>query len=144
MKNRLIATVITVLLSTSILFADEIGIRGNFGTNSGGELSYRKRVAKKSRVELGFGINNSNFGVAAAYQWVFGISGGWRWFIGPAMTANFNDGISLDGGGQVGLEFDFNSINIPLKAGIDIRPMFIANSKTIMDDGAALSLRFTF
>ncbi len=47
-----IITIATIIIFTSIISADEIGIRGNFGTNSGGELSYRKGVSRHTLLHL--------------------------------------------------------------------------------------------
>lgn len=131
----------------------------NFG--SGAELSYQHGMGDANRLELDLGWrgnrsrNNdySRVGLSGIYHWVFDISGGFNWFVGPGAQIGIyedrnepeNDGIHIGVGGQIGVEYDFNESDVPLLLGLDIRPMFdfIGNFNGF-GYGLALSLRYTF
>ena len=101
----------------------------------GAELSYQMGLGSKNRLELDFGgrrhKNWSHFGVAAIYHWVNNITDGLNWYIGPGAAIGSyrskywnNDGLTLALGGQIGLEYDFNTEGVPLLLSLDWRPMW--------------------
>lgn len=135
-----------------------IGIRGgsgNFGL--GGEISYQHGLGDAHRIELDFGARGNNrdyqhVAVTAIYHWVWNITEGLNWYIGPGAQVGLyndrldrNDGITLGVGGQIGIEYDLNQHNLPLLIGLDTRPMFGFNGGTSgIGYGGAFSLRYTF
>ncbi len=91
--------------------------------------------------------------ISGIYHWVYNISGGLNWYIGPGAQVGLyedrnnsnNDGITLAVGGQLGLEYDFNNLGAPILLGIDTRPMWGFSGGTQgVGYGGALSLKFTF
>lgn len=150
---------------TSQVNPHAIGIRGGGGNyGRGGEISYQHGMGDANRLELDLGWrgrNNYNWNngngshyshmyIAGIYHWNWNIVDGFNWFVGPGAQVGFyndkwddnNDGISLAIGGQIGIEYDFNSLGAPLLLGFDTRPMwgFFYGPGY----GAAFSLRYTF
>lgn len=136
-----------------------IGIRGGADTyGSGAEISYQHGLGTANRLELDLGWsghrNYSSMYIAGIYHWVFNISGGFNWFVGPGAVLglhsdryfNNNDGITLGVGGQIGIEYDFNTHGVPLMFGLDTRPMwrFVGYGNGSAGYGGAFSIRFTF
>jgi len=64
------------------------------------------------------------------FDWVFNISGGWNWYVGPGAGIGFGFGrwwhdynyipFRLNVGAQIGVEYQFG---IPLNLSLDWRPM---------------------
>lgn len=143
-----------------------IGVRGGggFGGDYGGEITYQKGFGEKNRLELDFGWRSRHYNgkgnswyynhlaVTGIYHWVFNLSGGLNWYIGPGAQVGFyddyydnNSGISLAVGGQIGLEYDFNEHGVPLLLSLDARPMFdFVGYYAGFGGGAAFALRYTF
>lgn len=179
MKKSILITIITfAFLSTSTaqVNSNAIGIRGGggFGGSYGGEISYQKGFGESNRLELDFGFYSSrrknhkdfyydyynHLSVSGIYHWVFNLTGGLNWFIGPGAQVGFYDynhnyddgdfykdrsGISLAIGGQLGLEYDFNEHGIPLLLSLDARPMWdMIGYYNGFGGGAAFALRYTF
>jgi len=135
-----------------------IGIRGggsNFG--NGAEISYQHGFGDANRLELDLGWrgrnDNSSMGITGIYHWVWNITSGLNWYVGPGAQIglyqdkwdNNNDGINLAIGGQLGLEFDFNELGAPLLLSLDTRPMWGFNyGNNGWGYGGSLGLRYTF
>ena len=133
-----------------------IGLRfGGDGNINGAEISYQHGLGEANRLELdlGFGTSkhHSRLFLAGIYQWNWNIEGGLNWYAGPGASVGFysydnaDDHLNIGLGGQVGIEYDFNTKDVPLLLSLDARPMF----DFLGDDngfgwGAALGLRYTF
>ncbi len=139
-----------------------IGVRGGAGNDGrGGEITYQHGFGESNRLELDFGWrgnryngnNYSSLGISGIYHWVWNITSGLNWYVGPGAQLglyqdkwnNDNDGITLAVGGQIGLEFDFNELGAPLLFSLDTRPMwgFIGGGSGF-GYGGAFALRYTF
>jgi hypothetical protein len=170
LKQHTIMKKVFSIILLSFLFAsmqaenhpNALGIRslsGGFGL--GGELSYQRALSDRNRLELDLGWSRgsgNNFGIenrtsfsvlTGVYQWVNEIGSGFDWFYGlggQVITYNtaFSSGFSLGLGGQVGVEYDFNELNVPFQASLDFRPMGILGGISGFNIGTALSLRYTF
>lgn len=138
-----------------------LGLRGgssSFGL--GGEISYQHGLGDMNRFEfdLGWRVNNelgtanNHWGIWAIYHWVWSLSRGFNWYIGPGARMGiynepglFNNSFTLGIGGQIGLEFDFNEIGVPLLLSLDARPSFGFLSQ-LSGGGysSAFGLRYTF
>jgi hypothetical protein len=137
-----------------------IGIRGGSGNfGYGGEISYQHGLGSANRLEvdLGWRGNNGNgyrhTAITGVYHWVWNITNGLNWYVGPGAQIglyqdkwnNNNDGITLGLGGQIGIEYDFNTLGAPILLGLDTRPMWGFNGGVSgIGYGGAFSLRFTF
>ncbi|MRR19932.1 hypothetical protein EG827_07030 [bacterium] len=133
-----------------------IGLRiGGNGDVNGAELSYQQGFNDVNRLELdlGFGGNphHSRFFLVGVYHWVWNITEGLNWYIGPGAGIGYYSYEDSDGyfnvaiGGQVGLEYDFNTLDAPILVSLDVRPMW----DFIGDDaglgwGVALGVRYTW
>lgn len=143
------------LLATAQVNSHAIGLRLGGGTFNGAEVSYQHGMGDANRLELdlGWGGNpgHSRIFVAGIYHWHWNIVSGLNWYVGPGASAGlyhydgFDDYIGVALGGQVGLEFDFNSLGAPILLSIDARPMwdFLGNNSGF-GYGGALGVRYTF
>lgn len=170
MRIGLFVFAISICLSGQTQVHDHaIGLRGG-GSSSyygyGPEISYQLGLNDKNRIEFDLGWyhrnhwkNNNGIGwgsnaynlmtFTAVYHWVFNITDGLNWYVGPGAQLlfyneiydNVNDGIYLSIGGQIGLEYDFTNLGAPLQLGLDYRPMFFFWNDNV-GHGLALSLRY--
>ena len=141
-----------------------LGLRLGGNNVFGGELSYQRGLSKNNRLELDLGWRNrSNYDghnyddnaikLAALYQWVWNIDGGFNWYAGVGGGAG---NYSYDGpndkrisdtfvfaAGDIGLEYNFD---FPLLISLDFRPEFGGNGyyKNNYGSDIALGLRFQF
>jgi hypothetical protein len=133
-----------------------IGIRvGGNGDINGVELSYQQGFNDVNRLELdlGFGGNShhSRFFLAGIYHWDWNITEGLNWYVGPGAGIGYYDYDDSDGylnvalGGQIGMEYDFNSMDAPILLSLDVRPMwdFIGDNAGF-GWGVALGVRYTW
>ncbi len=133
-----------------------IGIRiGGNGDINGVELSYQHGFNDVNRLELdlGFGGNShhSRFFLAGIYHWDWNITEGLNWYVGPGAGIGYYDYDNSDGylnvaiGGQIGMEYDFNSMDAPILLSLDVRPMwdFIGDNAGF-GWGVALGVRYTW
>lgn len=132
-----------------------IGVRlglGNYGNI--GEISYQHGFGDANRLELDLGWRGNNSAgytaLTGIYHWVFDISGGFNWYVGPGAQLGFlkasgNEsqlGVGL--GGQIGLEYDFNEeMATPILLTLDARPMWGFFSSGL-GYGASIGVRYTF
>ncbi len=133
-----------------------IGLRfGGNGVVNGAELSYQQGLGDNNRLELDFGFGgnktHNRIFLAAIYHWVWNITGGLNWYIGPGGCVGFYHYNDYDGyinfalGGQIGLEYDFNKVGAPILLSLDARPMWdFLGDHAGFGWGAALSLRYTW
>jgi hypothetical protein len=137
-----------------------LGDSGGFGT----ELSYQRALGSNNRLELDLGwrsrkdYNNSGFDdnaikLAALYQWVWNIDGGFNWYAGVGgglgsysyddnSNNRYNDTFAF-AAGDIGIEYNFD---IPLLISLDFRPEFGGNGyyKNNYGSDIAVSLRYQF
>lgn len=133
----------------------------NFGR--GAELSYQHGLGEANRLEIDLGASfrdhsgykTSSLGASVIYHWVWNITDGLNWYAGVGGQIGFfnydnnfygDDGITLAVGGQVGLEYDFNtSVGVPFLISLDTRPMWGFNDGNEgFGYGLALGIRYTF
>ena len=134
MKKLIIAIVAIIAIGTSSAYAQKsIGVRFGGGNLVGGEISFQTNLGS-NRVELdlggSFGEYSTYLSIAGIYQWHNNIVGGLNWYIGPGVAAGIymSDIVGYAGatvavGGQVGIEYNFSSLNVPLIISFDTRPM---------------------
>lgn len=133
-----------------------IGLRfGGNGTVNGGELSYQHGMGDANRLELdlGFGGNKTHnrMFLAGIYHWDWNLTGGLNWFVGPGASVGFytydNDPgyLNVALGGQIGLEYDFNTMGAPILLSLDARPMWdFLGSNAGLGWGTSFGLRYTW
>jgi hypothetical protein len=161
MKNLLILAVFSFgsfVAGFSQVNPNAIGVRGGAGNNgSGVELSYQKGMGDANRLELDLGFRGSSLYshliVTGLYHWVKNITSGLNWYIGPGAqvglysykNSSINGGVTLALGGQLGLEFDFSSLDIPFLISIDTRPMWGFNGGSSgLNWGGNAAIRYLF
>ena len=117
-----------------------LGDSGGFGT----EITYQRALGNNNRLELDLGWRNRNnfndrgynddaFKLAALYQWVMTIDGGFNWYVGVGggigtysydyNNEHYNDTFAF-AAGDIGIEYNFD---IPLLISLDFRPEFGGN-----------------
>jgi hypothetical protein len=163
-RMKKIIFVISLILGLSFAASSQvnpraIGLRfGGNGNINGAEVSYQHGIGSSNRFELDVGFrghqNYSDMFVFGSYHWVWNITEALNWYAGPAGAVGFynwddgnsnSSGINLRIGGQVGIEYDFTSLDVPLLVSIDSRPMFsFAGYSRGLGWGAALSVRYVW
>lgn len=150
----LIAMLVTFsFYSTAQVNPNAIGLRLGGGSFNGAEISYQLGVSEANRFEfdLGFGSSehHSRTYVTGIYHWTWNIVEGFNWYVGPgAAIGVFNDNdedayINVSVGGQIGLEYDFNSLGAPILLSLDARPMWdLLGSNAGIGWGTALGIRY--
>lgn len=166
MKTRLILSFLGLILSSSIITAQEIsenaiGLR--FGDNDGFgvEANYQRSIgSNNNRLEFGLGLRNNDdfnaFKLVGLYEWLWNIDGGFNWYAGPgvgvgqynAKDDRFDNGVLLDDetfafiAGVAGIEYNFD---FPLLLSLDVRPEFgFGDYRDDLDFDIALSARYKF
>jgi hypothetical protein len=136
-----------------------LGDSGGFGT----EISYQRGLGDNNRLELDLGwrsrsnYNNNGYDdnaikLAALYQWVWNIDGGFNWYAGVggglgSYSYDNNNGSNNDtfafAAADIGLEYNFD---IPLLISLDFRPEFGGNGyyKNNYGSDIALGVRYQF
>ena len=159
MKKHII--IISVFLSLGIYAQGQVnshalGLRGGGdGDIIGGEISYQRGLNDVNRIEydLGWGgsATHNRITLVGIYHWDMNINGGLNWYIGPGGALGLYSYDNEPGyfnialGGQVGLEYDFNSVDVPFLLSIDARPMWdFLGDNSGLGWGAALGLRYTW
>lgn len=176
MKKALFTLLVTALASIANAQVHDrtLGLRlgsSNFGYGS--ELSYQHGLGSTNRLELDAGLRSNNhyntLGASIIYHWVWNISGGFNWYIGPGGQVGFynhrsnhnhgngvghnhNDedfrenGLIVNIGGQIGIEYDFNEHGVPIQLSLDTRPMWglFSTYRSGLGYGGALGIRYTF
>lgn len=159
MKKFFLLSIFAFLFSMFVsaqVNSNAIGLRFGVGSFNGAELSYQKGFGSSNRLELdlGWGGNSSNYGLSLAgiYHWNWNIVEGLNWYVGPGASvgyyhyAGYENRLGVALGGQIGLEYDFNTLGAPLLLSIDSRPMwdFLGDTNHSLYWGGALSIRYTF
>ncbi|MES2487860.1 MAG: hypothetical protein V4581_18170 [Bacteroidota bacterium] len=166
MKKLLLSAVVLLGLAFSAQAQDgrrnALGLRLGDNDGFGGEVSYQRSFSNDNRLELDLGWRNSNdydaFKLAALYQWVWNIEGGFNWYAGVgggigSWSYDYNgpgpgdfkdDGTFLFAAGDIGIEYNFD---IPLQLALDFRPELYFNDDYRGDNfgpDIALAIRFKF
>lgn len=169
MKKLLFTAILSVafLFNTSAqIHPHAIGARLGTGIwGQGAELSYQKEMGEVNRLELdlgwrigkfddnGIGNDYSHIVISGIYHWVWNITDGLNWYVGPgAQLGMWNyksdfeeDGFTIGVGGQIGIEYDFNDLGAPLLLSLDTRPMWgLFGPGYRLGYGGALGIRYTF
>lgn len=159
-KYILFAAFFTLILSLNAqVNPHAIGLRLNGdGRGNGAEISYQHGFGDANRLEIDLGARTHrhwrHFGVFAAYHWVWNLTAGLNWYVGPGAAIGsyqsrdyYDDGLTLAVGGQIGLEYDFNTAGAPILISLDARPLWEVwdyYEYNSFGYGAAFSIRFTF
>tara|TARA_R110000868_G_scaffold2239_16_gene16848 strand:- start:218 stop:721 length:504 start_codon:yes stop_codon:yes gene_type:complete len=167
MKKIILSAVMLVGLAFSAQAQDisknalglRLGDSGGFGT----EITYQRGLGDNNRLELDLGwrnrknFNNNGYDdnaikLAALYQWVWNIDGGFNWYAGVGgglgsygykdNSGSYNDTFAF-AAGDIGLEYNFD---IPLLISIDFRPEFGGNGyyKNNYGSDIALGVKYQF
>jgi opacity protein-like surface antigen len=138
MKKVLLSTMLLLGLAFSAQAQDisknALGLRLGDNDGFGGEISYQRGLSSDNRLEVDLGWRNSKnvdaLKIAALYQWVWNIEGGFNWYAGVGGgigTWDYNhngakaDGSFLFAAGDIGIEYNFD---VPLQLSLDFRPEF--------------------
>ena len=165
MKKLLLSAFMLIGLAFSSQAQDRnaLGLRLGDNDGFGGEISYQRTLSSNNRLELDLGWRDSDYydavKLAALYQWVWNIEGGFNWYAGVGGglgTWEFNDNVPgyYDGNddsgtfffvaGDIGIEYNFD---IPLQLSLDFRPeLYFADDFREDNFGPdiALGIRFKF
>jgi hypothetical protein len=148
----------TVTAQSQGVSKNALGLRLGSNDGFGGELSYQRKLAANNRLELDLGFRNSNninaFKLAALYQWVMNIEGGFNWYVGVGGglgSWSYDNKFGNDSGtflfvaGDLGIEYNFD---VPIQLALDIRPELYFNSSAYRTSNfgpdIALSIRYRF
>ena len=144
MKKCILAAIVCCLMSVTAFAQSAIGIRGGYGW----EVSYQNYLGNSTRAELDLGLGHGNgLNLAAIYQFVGNIDGGFNWYIGPGVDGFLGQWIGVGIGGQLGAEYNFDAI--PFQISVDYRPIYmfeIHNGEAFAPfyGSWALAFRYTF
>ena len=167
MKKYLITGIIVLVASVSMNAQDisknalglRLGDSGGFGT----EITYQRALGNSTRLELDLGwrkrkdFNNKGYDddaikLAALYQWVMNIDGGFNWYVGVGGglgtygydldNDRYNDTFAF-AAGDIGIEYNFP---IPILISLDFRPEFGGSGyyKNNYGSDIALAVKFQF
>jgi hypothetical protein len=135
-----------------------LGLRFGGGDGYGAEVSYQRATSDNNRLEFDLGWRNDSkydaFKLAALYQWVWNIDGGFNWYVGAGggvgsindkRDSSYKDGAFLFAAGDIGIEYNFD---IPLLISLDFRPEIGFSDYDVVGDNfspdIALGLRYQF
>ncbi|MGB0887283.1 MAG: hypothetical protein ACPGSL_04095 [Vicingaceae bacterium] len=134
-----------------------IGVRlGGSNYGPGFEASYQHGLGDVNRAEIDLGWSGNNgfayMKLTGMYHWVWEINESLNWYAGPGLqfVQAFKSGLgsspAVGAGGQVGLEYNFKKLDLPLVVGLDTRPMFHLGNNYFdaFGWGIALSARYSF
>lgn len=138
-----------------------LGDSGGFGT----EITYQRALGSNNRLELDLGWRNRNnfnnngydddaIKLAALYQWVMNIDGGFNWYVGVGGGVgtfgrdyddkrNYDNEAFVFAAGDIGIEYNFD---FPLLISLDFRPEFGGTGyyKDNYGSDIALGLKYQF
>lgn len=147
--KKLFLALVAVLAMAATANAQNIGVRGVFGSSSGAEISYQHPLSG-NRLEFDLGWHSHEgydyINLSVVYQWKWNLSGNFDWYAGLGGNAGMwsgNNESSLGLGflAQVGIEYNFQAI--PLQASLDFRPQWdVLGSASGFGYGLALGLRY--
>lgn len=164
MKKLLLSAFMLIGLAFSANAQDRnaLGLRLGDNDGFGGEISYQRLLGDNNRLELDLGWRDSKhydaLKLAALYQWVWNIEGGFNWYAGvgggvgtwefddvpPGYDGDDDKGTFLFAAGDIGIEYNFD---IPLQLSLDFRPEIYFGDDFREDDfgpDIALGIRFKF
>ncbi len=164
MKKLLLSAFMLIGLAFSSNAQDRnaLGLRLGDNDGFGGEISYQRLLGDNNRLELDLGWRDSKnydaLKLAALYQWVWNIDGGFNWYAGVGGgvgTWEFDNvapgydgddsGTFLFAAGDIGIEYNFD---IPLMLSLDFRPELYFGGDDFREDNfgpdIALGIRFKF
>jgi len=167
MKKVLLSAFLLIGLAFSAQAQEKnaLGLRLGDNDGFGGEISYQRSLGTGNRLELDLGWRDSDYydaiKLAALYQWVWNIEGGFNWYAGVGGglgTWDFKDGRfpgyyngDKDSGtflfvaGDLGIEYNFD---IPLQLSLDFRPELYFGDDDYRENNfgpdIALGIRFKF
>ena len=156
----------TVATNAQTISENALGLRLGGGNGYGAEVSYQRGLGDNNRLELDLGWRNDNsrynsVKLAALYQWVWNIEGGFNWYVGAGggvgnisakddryyndKKYRYYDETFLFLAGNIGIEYNFD---IPLLISLDFRPEIgFINDNDDFDNFSpdiALGLRYQF
>lgn len=157
----------TVATNAQTISENALGLRFGGGNGYGAEVSYQRAVGgDNNRLEFDLGWRNDNsrynsVKLAALYQWVWNIEGGFNWYAGAGgglgsisakddryynnKNYRYNDETFAFLAGNIGIEYNFD---IPLLISLDFRPEIgFINDNDDFDNFSpdiALGLRYQF
>lgn len=157
----------TVSMNAQTISKNALGLRFGGGNGYGAEVSYQRAVGgDNNRLEFDLGWRNDNsrynsVKLAALYQWVWNIEGGFNWYAGAgggvgSISAKddrfynnknyyYYDETFVFLAGNIGIEYNFD---IPLLLSLDFRPEIGFISKNDDFDNfspdIALGVRYQF
>lgn len=166
MKKVLLSAFLLIGLAFSSHAQDRknaLGLRLGDNDGFGGEISYQRSLSSANRLEFDLGWRNSDYydamKLAALYQWVWNIDGGFNWYAGvgggigtwefgddlpPYAKGGDDSGTFLFLAGDLGIEYNFD---VPIQVALDIRPELYFGDDFREDNFApdiALSVRYRF
>lgn len=141
MKNKIFF--LTLLWSSSILNAQEIGIR--FGEVVGGNAAIDGvfKLGKFERIHANLSFGNERLGVEALWDFILKPLEGdeLKWYAGVGPSVVVGNEFLLGASGEVGLEYRFKEL--PIALGLDWRPTFWLIEETKFSArGFGLNLRY--
>ncbi|MEH6681159.1 MAG: hypothetical protein V7724_11460 [Sediminicola sp.] len=144
-------------LSAQEISDHALGLRLGDSDGFGAEISYQKSLSTNNRLELDLGWRDSRnydaFKLAAIYQWVRPIEGGFNWYYGVGgglgsvdfSNNDYDGGLFVFAAGDIGIEYNFD---IPLLLSLDFRPeVGVAGYDDFSDNfdfDIALGIRYQF
>ncbi|CAM4130662.1 hypothetical protein [Gillisia hiemivivida] len=153
----------TVATNAQTISENALGLRLGGGNGTGAEISYQRAVGgNNNRLEFDLGWRNDNnnydaIKLAALYQWVWNIEGGFNWYVGAGGGVGsvsdsrdvYDDNTFIFLAGDIGIEYNFD---IPLLISLDFRPEIgfyndnYKNNRGLNDfsPDIALGLRYQF
>jgi opacity protein-like surface antigen len=126
---------------TAMAQDNALGVR----LTGGAEVSYQRTLNDVNRLEfnLGWGWNTTT--LTGYYHWLFPITDGLKWYVGPgAGLGIFQSSTNLGVGGTIGIEYNFD---IPLQLSLDWRPMFnfgSSHDNNYSSSNVGLGIRYRF
>lgn len=169
MKKLSLSAILLLLIAFSAQAQDRknaIGLRIGDNDGFGGEVSYQRWLDTNNRLEFDLGWRDSKYydavKLAALYQWVWNIEGGFNWYAGVGggvgswsidddrfhneyYHGNDDSGAFAFVAGDIGIEYNFD---FPLQLSLDFRPEFYLGDNDFREDSfgpdIALGVRFRF
>lgn len=157
----------TLATNAQTISENALGLRLGGGNGYGAEVSYQRAIGgDNNRLELDLGWRNDNsrynsVKLAALYQWVWNIEGGFNWYAGAGggvgnisakddrfynnKNYRYYDETFLFLAGNIGIEYNFD---FPLLISLDFRPEIgFINDNDDFDNfspDVALGVRYQF
>ena len=136
---------VTIILAGSVLVsnAQELGVR--FGDVSGGNLAidgiFSTGEFSRIHADVSFG---DGFGIDALWDFLYRPLGGeaFNWYAGVGPYIWVNDPFWFGAVGELGLEYQFNSI--PISISLDWRPALSVEETDFYFEGFGLNIRYVF